>query len=59
VLGKAYSIALTTDGCTLPTGDAYIAVTSHWLDPKWRLQNAVLGVSANNGMHTGTACAVV
>ena len=35
--------------CSMHTGDSYVAVTAHWLDPQWNMMSCVLGVSMSNG----------
>ena len=49
-MANAPSVSVTTDAASMHTGDSYVAVTAHWLDPQWNVMSCVLGVSVSNGM---------
>ena len=48
LMANAPSVSVTTDAASMHTGDFYVAVTAHWLDPQWNM-SCVLGVSISNG----------
>ena len=50
LMANAPSVSVTTDAASMHTGDSYVAVTAHWLDPQWNMMSCVLGVSISNGM---------
>ena len=50
LMANAPSVSVTTDAASMHTGDSYVAVTAHWLDPQWNVMSCVLGVSVSNGM---------
>ena len=50
---EAIIIALTTDIWTSQAVEAYITVTTHYLDPSWKMQSYVLQASAFPERHTG------
>jgi hypothetical protein len=54
VTGK---ISLTCDAWQASNGDAYFAVTGHWIEEvspgKWKLQSALLGFTHMNTAHSG------
>ncbi|KAL5479573.1 hypothetical protein EMCRGX_G023113 [Ephydatia muelleri] len=49
LMANASSVSITTDAASMHTGDSYVAVTAHWLDPQWNMMSCVLGVSMSNG----------
>ena len=49
LMANAPSVSITTDAASMHTGDSYVAVTAHWLDPQWNMMSCVLGVSMSNG----------
>ena len=50
LMANAPSVSVTTDTASMHTGDSYVAVIAHWLDPQWNMMSCVLGVSISNGM---------
>eukprot|EP00731_Ephydatia_muelleri_P017432 Em0010g530a len=48
LMANAPSVSITTDAAFMHTGDSYVAVTAHWLDPQWNMMSCVLGVSMSN-----------
>lgn len=52
-LQSADRIALTTDGWTSCSTQAYVTITSHHIAPDWTMQNYVLQTRILNDAHTG------
>ncbi|KAK0144032.1 putative RNA-binding protein 46 [Merluccius polli] len=52
-LEKATRVAITTDGWTSHTIEAYVTVTSHHIDSDWNMKNYVLQTRVLNEAHTG------
>ena len=46
-------IAFTLDGWTSPSQTSFLAVTAHFVDEKWELQDITLGFEYLTGKHTG------
>ncbi|KAL5496198.1 hypothetical protein EMCRGX_G012436 [Ephydatia muelleri] len=53
LMANAPSVSITTDAASMHTGDSYVAVTAHWLDPQWNMMSCVLGVSMSNASDQG------
>ncbi|KAK0143586.1 Zinc finger BED domain-containing protein 1 [Merluccius polli] len=51
-LVKATRVAITTDGWTSRTTEAYVTVTSHHIDSDWNIKNYVLQTRVLNEAHT-------
>ncbi len=45
--------AVTTDGWTSASGDAYYGFTYHWIDTKWVLHSFPIGITHHKGTTTG------
>lgn len=48
----AQSLALTSDMWTSSNNDAYMAVTAHLIDDKFKLHNTTFAVTPAPGSHT-------
>lgn len=44
-------VSFTLDGWTSPTGTSFLAVTAHWVDQHWNLQDVTLGFERLIGSH--------
>jgi hypothetical protein len=56
---EAKRVALTTDGWTSCTTEAYVTVTSHHIDADWQMKNFVLQTRVLNDSRTGANLASV
>lgn len=52
-LREALFITITTDAWTSGAGESYMALTAHFVDSKWKLQNYTLCCRVLNVDHTG------
>lgn len=53
MLADVPKIAFTLDGWTDPFQKAFLGVTAHWINTKWKLQEVVIGFKPLGGSHTG------
>jgi len=58
-LQRAERVAITTDGWTSCSTEAYITITSHHITTDWKMQNFVLQTRVLNEAHTGKNIAAV
>ncbi|XP_045074059.1 E3 SUMO-protein ligase ZBED1-like [Coregonus clupeaformis] len=52
-LSKAERVAITTDGWTSCSNQGYVTITSHHIDPEWKMKTFVLLTRVLNEAHTG------
>jgi hypothetical protein len=51
-LQKVAKVSFTFDGWTSPSSESFLAVTGHWVDDCWNLQELILGFEKIEGRHT-------
>ena len=49
ILSKVEAIAVTSDAWTSPNVKSLMALTAHWIDTNWKMQDLLLGVPAVMG----------
>lgn len=54
-LASVSKVAFTLDGWTSPFKSCFLAVTAHFIDEDWELQDLTLGFEHLTGEHTGVA----
>lgn len=52
-LSQAERVAITTDGWTSCSNQGYVTITSHHIDPEWKMKTFVLQTRVLNEAHTG------
>ncbi|XP_041706895.2 E3 SUMO-protein ligase ZBED1-like isoform X1 [Coregonus clupeaformis] len=52
-LSQAERVAITTDGWTSCSNQGYVTITSHHIDPEWKMKTFVLLTRVLNEAHTG------
>jgi len=45
-------VSFTLDGWTSPFQKSFLAVTAHWIDDDWQMQDVLLGFEHIEGSHT-------
>lgn len=53
LLSQAERVAITTDGWTSCSNQGYVTITSHHIDPEWKMKTFVLQTRVLNEGHTG------